>query len=222
MRVVRAFVAAMLFGGTAHGQAPGLASVTANVPACDTARATCIGIRLHVPVTDAGPIAAAAWVERQLAAANQHFEALDVAFQIVGVEPLPATAERVEDRAERSAFGARMKGRVIDVFITGHLDDIDKPGAMAYGVTWRPGGDRKLIIVSTQAREHTLAHELGHLFGLPHSKHAVSIMNKTPRDEPPVEDRTFHENEVVKMKARLRGLLRARVLQNLKIRSRAP
>lgn len=106
----------------------------ATAPACDVARATCIGLRFHIPVASAGPIAKPDWVERQLATANVHFEPLDVGFQIVGVEPLPASAERVEDKEERRSFGRLIKGRVVDVFVTGHLDDIDKPGAMAYVV----------------------------------------------------------------------------------------
>ena len=209
-------LALVLLAGTAHAQAPELSSVVATAPACDAARATCIGLRFHVPVTDAGPIAAPDWVERQLAAANKHFEPLDVAFQIVGVEPMPASADRVEDAAERRSFAPLIKGRVIDVFVTGYLDDIDKPDAMIYGVTWWTTGDRKFIILSTQGWERTLAHELGHVFGLPHSKYAVSIMNKTPREEPPPEERTFHQAEVKKMKGRLRELLKAKTLQNLR------
>lgn len=211
-------LALLLFAGGARAQTPELAAVIATTPACDAARATCIGLRFHVPVTDAGPIAKPDWVERQLASANQHFEPIGVAFQIVGVKPLPASAERVEDKQERRSFGPHMKGRVIDVFITGHLDDIDKPGAMAYGVTWWITGNRKLIILSTQALERTLAHELGHLFGLPHSTYAISIMNKTPREEPPIEERTFHEKELAKMKTRLRQLLKAKTLQNLAVK----
>ena len=203
----------MLFSGVAHAQAPDLATVIATAPAC--ARKTCIGLRLHVPITDAGPIARADWLDRQLASANEHFAPLDVGFQIVGVEPLPATAERVEDRAERTSFGRLTKGRVIDVFITGHLDDIDKAGAMAWGVTWWVTGDKKLVIVSTQAQERTLPHELGHVFGLPHSKYAISIMNKTKRDEPPLDKRTFHEDELAKMKLRIRALIKNKTLQNL-------
>jgi len=213
--VKRAFAAVVLVAGVARAQAPELSAVIATAPVCDPARATCIGLRLHVPVTDAGPIAQAEWIDRQLGAANKHFEPLDIAFQIVGVEPLPASAERVEDKQERRSFGPLIKGRVIDVFVTGHLDDIDKPGAMAYGVTWWTTGDRKFIILSTQAFKRTLAHELGHVFGLPHSKYAISIMNKTPREVPPVEERTFHEHELVKMKPRLRQLLRDKTLQNL-------
>jgi hypothetical protein len=205
----------LLLAGVARAQPPELASVIATAPACDPARKTCIGLRLHVPVTDAGPIATPAWVERQVATANEHFAPLDTAFQIIGVEPLPASAERVEDREERTSFGALTKGRVIDVFVTGHLDDIDTPGAMAFGVTWWVTGDKKLVILSTQAFERTLAHELGHVFGLPHSKYPISIMNKTKREQPPVEERTFHAKELAKMKLRMRALIKNKTLQNL-------
>lgn len=208
-------VLVVVVAGRARAQPPELSAVIATAPACDTARATCIGLRLHVPITDAGPIAQAEWVERQVASANKHFEPLDLAFQIVGVEPLPASAERVEDKVERRSFGPLIKGRVIDVFVTGHLDDIDKPGAMAYGVTWWTTGDRKFVILSTQAWERTLTHELGHVFGLPHSKYAISIMNKTEREKPPVEERTFHDDELAKMKPRVRQLLKNKTLQNL-------
>jgi len=44
-----------------------------------------------------------------------------------------------------------------------------------------------------------LAHELGHFFGLPHSKYPVSIMNKTPRDDPPHAERGFHAKELAIM-----------------------
>jgi hypothetical protein len=213
----------LLVAGVARAQVPELApvpmpdlpSLIATAPACDAARATCIGLRLHVPITDAGPIAQADWVARQLASANKHFEPLDVGFQIVGIEPLPASADRVEDKLERQSFAPLIKGRVIDIFVTGYLDDIDKPDAMIYGVTWWTTGDRKYIILSTQAWERTLAHELGHVFGLPHSKFAISIMNKTPREEPPIEERTFHDKELAKMKPRLRELIKNKTLENL-------
>ncbi len=206
--------------GVAHAQAPeqpappDLPSLIATSPACDAARTTCIGIRLHVPVTADGPITDAAWIERQLAGANYHFAALDVGFQIVGIEPLPESASVIDDREERASLGALISGKVIDVFITADLVDIDKPGGMVYGVTWWTTGDRKFVIVSTKAWERTLAHELGHVFGLPHSKYAISIMNKSPRETPPREERTFHKAELAKMKPRLKELLRG-TLENL-------
>jgi len=100
---------------------------------------------------------------------------------------------------------------VVHVFVTGQLDDIDTPGAVAYGVTWRRG-DTKYVILSTQAWERTLAHELGHVFGLPHSTHPISIMNKTPRTEPPPEERRFADEELAAMKRRLAQIVKAKVL----------
>jgi len=218
---VRAELAAVVvvasMASAAEDPPPTLAAVIATAPTCDAARATCLGIALHVPVTDQGPIATAEWVARQLAEANRHFAPLDVGFQIVAVTPLPESVARVEDREERDALGKQIGGTVVDVFLTGHLDDIDRAGEMAYGVTWRKG-DKKFVIVSTQAWERTLAHELGHVFGLPHSKYAISIMNKTPRDAPAVEERTFHADELAKMKPRVRQLVRARVLANLAVK----
>ena len=44
---------------------------------------------------------------------------------------------------ERIAFGPLSTPKVIDIFVTGYLDDIDKPDSMIYGVTWWTTGDRK-------------------------------------------------------------------------------
>nr|MBA2538909.1 hypothetical protein [Deltaproteobacteria bacterium] len=176
---------------------------------------TCVGLALHVAVGDTGPIASADWVKSQLAGANQHFAPLAVEFRIVSIDALPASALRVEDRKERDSFAPQVKGKIIHVFVTGALDDIDIPGGNVYGVAWHVygrGGPGKLIILSTQAWEHTLAHELGHVFGLPHSTYAISIMNKTDRKEPPVEQRTFDPKELAAMKPRIAWLLRAGLL----------
>lgn len=193
---------------------PDLAKLAADAPTCDVARKTCLGIALHVPVTEDGPIATSAWIASQLAEANRHFALLDIGFQIVRTGTLPASVARIEDRQERDTLGARLGTGVIDLFLTGQLDDIDTSGAQANGVTWRKGS-RKFVIVSTRAWERTLAHELGHVFGLPHSTHAISIMNKTERAEPPHDQRTFHADELTKMTPRIRHLVRAKVFTNL-------
>jgi Matrixin len=169
-----------------------------------------IGLRLHVHDS----IADAAFIERQLAQANHHFAPTGVTFEIVGTEPLPESSLVVEDAVERTSFAALAKGRVIDVFITAQLDDIDVPGEVRFGVAWKFGADKKLVILSTAAPDRVLAHELGHVFGLPHSKYAISIMNKTKREQPPPEERTFHAKEIAAMKLRLRALLKTRTLEN--------
>jgi len=197
-----------------------LAALTAGLPACDAGRAHCIGIRLHVAVGPAagdGPIAQAAWLAVQLAMANLRLAPLDVGVQVVGIDALPASAGHIATRGDRDALAAGgLAGKVIHVFITGRLDDIDQPTGFIRGVAWHTrGSDRKYVILSTVAPERVLAHELGHVFGLPHSSHPRSIMNKAPRAEPPPEDRVFVDEEIAAMRPVLARLLRDRAIADV-------
>ncbi|HEX7840927.1 MAG TPA: matrixin family metalloprotease [Kofleriaceae bacterium] len=194
-----------------------LAALTAGLPACDPARAHCIGIHLHVPLGGDGAIAKADWLAVELAAANRHFAPLGVGFQVVGSDALPEAASHIATRRERDAVSdGRLTGKVIHVFITGQLDDVDEPNGFIRGVTWHlRGSDRKYVILSTVAPDRVLAHELGHVFGLPHSKYAISIMNKTDRAEPPPEQRTFADEELAAMRPVLKRLLRDQVISDV-------
>ena len=183
-------------------------------PSCDKERTHCFAIQFHIAADDHGLVANADWVAKQLTGANRHFAPLDVGFQLAGVDALPASAMHIETRADRNAIAEnRLGGKLIHVFVVGQLDDVDQEGAIAYGVTWRrPNDARKYLIISVQALERTLAHELGHFFGLPHSTYAVSIMNKTERTEPPVDQRTFANEEISAMRPVLERLLRGKVI----------
>jgi len=201
----------LLVAGEAAAQGPDLDALVLAAPPCEAARAHCIGIKLHVAVADQAPVASADWVAAEVAAANRHFAAIDVGFQVMAAEALPESAARIEGAAERTQLGRLVAGTMIDVFVTAQLDDIDKPGGVIRGVAW-PAGGRKFVILSTIAPERTLAHELGHVFGLPHSAYAISIMNKTERKEPPLEQRTFHERELAVMRGQLARMLREKVI----------
>jgi matrixin len=180
-------------------------------PRCEATRATCFGLAVHVAD---GASATATWLAQQVAGANQQFAPLSVGFQIESIDGVPAAFARVRDRSQRDALGEKIGGDVVHVFVTGRLDDIDIPGGVIRGVTWRHDG-RKFVILSTVAFPRVLAHELGHVFGLPHSTYTISIMNKTERSDPPPDQRRFADPELAIMRKRVAELVREKLLANL-------
>jgi hypothetical protein len=222
--VLFAVAGVLVSGRAARGDGGGeLAALIAALPACDAARAHCIGIQLHIPRGPASdgagdaPIARAEFLAVQLATANRHFASIDLGVQVVGIDSLPAAAAHIATREQRNAVAVgRLSGPVIHVFVTGQLDDVDAPNAVIRGVAWHaPNSDRKYVILSTAAPDRVLAHELGHVFGLPHSRHAISIMNKTERAEPPLAQRTFADPEIAAMRPVVNRLLRDRVIADI-------
>jgi hypothetical protein len=149
-------------------------------------------IRLHVV-----PGTQHEFLDDELAGANRRFAAVDVGWHVDSIDELPAAFAHVETRAQRDAVAAgRLGGAGIDVFVVDQLDDIDEPGRI-YGVTWH-----HYVIVSAEALERTLAHELGHVFGLHHSSYD-SIMNP---DLPPSRERMFAPEELATLRRRISKL----------------
>lgn len=209
-RLVLTLALVLMVGAAAH--ADELVAIKDAVPVCE--RAQCFAIQLHVAKVDAGLVTTPTFIASQVALANTHFATLDVGFELAGVDTLPASAGEVKTRADRSALAAGgLTDGVIDVFVTGELHDVDAAGKVINGVAWRASRlGRKFIILSAKAMERTLAHELGHIFGLPHSTYAISIMNKTPREKPPQEDRTFAKQELSAIRRRIPTLVRTKVI----------
>ena len=170
----------------------------------------CFGVALHVVEIEGKPIAAPSWAYYQIAAANRLFKPISVGFEVVSVEAEPANFAHMDTRANRDRVGRKDFTRgVVHLYVVARLDDVDIEGAQIRGVHWRDRADtsRRWILLSAISSPNVLAHELGHFFGLPHSRYAVSIMNKTPRPVPLWRDRVFAGPEVVKMKKHRNAML---------------
>ena len=216
-----AFVAFAASGATARsahaGPSPAeatLADLEAVATPCPVAVAHCLGMIVHVAPGTAGGLAQGPdWLAAQVATANRLFAPLDVGFTIAGVRGLAARDSLIITRAERNRLGrGRITGGVIHVFVVERLGNVDDSGKEINGVHWRRGGKR-WIILAAKAWDLTLGHEVGHFFDLPHSEVAASIMNTTWRLAPPPAERVFQPDELDRMRARLRRMLRARFLR---------
>jgi hypothetical protein len=204
----------LLFGAPLAAEELPAADFLAAAPACPEEIAFCFGLELHIVGKEAGPVQTPEWVAAQISEANRHFAPLEVAFTLAGVSALPTDKARVETREDRDRLGRKLYSRgKIHLFLVEELANVDEPGKLN-GVHWRDQAkkSRRWIILSSTAYPITLAHELGHFFGLPHSSYPISIMNKSPREEPPFEERTFDPEELEVMAAGLRRMVKGREL----------
>jgi hypothetical protein len=174
------------------------------VPACPVEAKHCVGIELFVVIADGEPVQTPSWWAGQVAHANRLFAPVDVAFELAEVRFIPYEWAHVRSRLERDRLGRRERAPgVMHVFMVRHLDDVDIEGNQLYGVHWRDRADtanRWIIVSSRDSSSTVLAHEMGHYFGLPHSSHDVSVMNKRPRDVPAWPDRVFADPELIRIR----------------------
>lgn len=181
---------------------------------CPAEAKHCFGLKLHVVVKEDGaPVQTPEWFAHQLSQVNRHFARIGVGFHVVDVAPLPSRFETIVSRRDRDRLGrSRFSRKVLHCFLVGHLHNVDSPGEIR-GVHWRDRAKRqnRWVVLASIAPEWVLAHEIGHFFGLPHSKFADSIMNKTPRGLP-WPQRSFNASEVLKMAKRLPKYLKSRRL----------
>ena len=93
---------------------------------------------------------------------------------------------RVGDPRERDAFAPLVTAGTIDVFVVRSLRDADVKTLYRMGVTWdsHTTPSRRYIILSSEAVRSSLAHELGHYFGIqPHSPVKNNLMSYDREDD---------------------------------------
>jgi hypothetical protein len=138
--------------------------------------ALAVVIAVHVA---AGAGADAAWIDREVATARERLGA-----DVTRVDGAPAgVPDAIATTDDRDALAALADDDgTVHVFVVARVADKDKDGAVIGGVTWPHAGRRYVIVSREDGRVDTLAHELGHFFGLAHTSDPHDLM--TPLREP--------------------------------------
>jgi Metallo-peptidase family M12 len=138
--------------------------------------ATPVTVTVHVAAgADGAPVADAAWVAAQVAAANDRLGPAGAEVTAAAGAPDGVAAD-IATVADRDALAALAPDDgTVHVFVVATLADKDKDGVIG-GVTWRAHGRRYLIVSAAHAHDDTLAHELGHFFGLAHTTATDDLM----------------------------------------------
>lgn len=194
---------------------PALACFVDQTPACPADRAHCVGIHLHVVVGPGGPVQTPEWISAELEHAFLLFEPAALGFEIVAVDRVGPEFLHLATREQRDAIGRpRFTRGVIHVFLVERLEDVDAPGEQIRGVHWRQRSniDKRWVILSKIGSKVVMAHELGHFFGLPHSRYDASVMNKLPRERPPWDERVFVTPELAIVRAERDAMLASGML----------
>jgi hypothetical protein len=136
-------------------------------------------LSIAVAEEDGLPVRDDAWVDAQIAEATRLFAAIGVPLRKHGKRTLAARFARIETRDDRDALAGEMEAKRINVMVVGSLRDVDDPSLYRMGVHWRnrSAPSKHYVIAAASARATTLAHELGHYFGLGHTDVPDNVMS---------------------------------------------
>ncbi len=118
-----------------------------------------------------------AWVDDAVATASDRLDH-ELTWTAGPTDDVPTEILTV---AARDALAALDDGDAVHVFVVARVADKDEAGAWLGGVTWRASGHRYVIVAHDDARPDTLAHELGHFFGLRHQTAEDNLMTAPGR-----------------------------------------
>ncbi len=144
-----------------------------------------IPLTVHLATEQGDPVASRARVTQWVLRANRALSQAGIEVYVHDVRHLPR-GWRAVTRAQqrRKLAGYAPSDGTIHVFVT---EELDKPRRRRVrrrvrGLHWRYRGfrrdlrQREYVVVTDGAPNTTFAHELGHLFGLAHSKSSTTIM----------------------------------------------
>lgn len=121
----------------------------------------------------------------RVATANQIYKDTLLRFEIGEILPMPEKIQDLISREDRNSLAenAGPPQQMIQIFVVNSARDVDKLDGWIAGVHWRYSGAKKdhvkrryIILSSIHSNNETLAHELGHWFGLNHEKDENNLM----------------------------------------------
>jgi hypothetical protein len=121
----------------------------------------------------------APWIDAQLAEVERLFEPVGLRFRKTQQHILSARFARLETRQDRDALDEARVPSLVNVFVVASLRDVDDTRMYRMGVHWRHTTTpaHRWVIVTVDALQSTLAHELGHWLGLPHTQTVDNLMS---------------------------------------------
>lgn len=144
-----------------------------------------IPVTLHF-ATSSGRMVASPWrVRRWIARANHALGPAGIEVDVVAMRKLPAGNRSIKRRRDRHRLAAYAPNDgTVHIFVAEDLDlgFRGRHRRRVRGLHWRYYGPkrdirrREYVIVTREAPDTTLAHEIGHLLGLRHSLAADNIM----------------------------------------------
>ncbi len=144
------------------------------------------GLVLHRPTPTDESHAFLHEVARAVGLARDIYLPLGFDLAIDAVSALDPVHHRIESVGMRDALSPLVRPRRINVFLVEALRDSESKTVYRNGVTWdsRVAPVRRFIILARGAWDSSLAHELGHFFGIPeHSAQKNNLMSYDREDD---------------------------------------